>query len=106
MSTRTLEGVDVDQALLDECRRIGDRLDALMPELRELLVRASAAAVKVEVRLMEHRHELGDDRYERLAEAAGVARLYKLMFELHEACDVDAVILADRVYVAAAHAPG
>jgi hypothetical protein len=101
----TIEGVEVDRALLEECRRIGDGLDALMPELRELLAAAGAAIVKVDVRLMEHPRELGDDGCQRFEEGSGVGRLYKLMVELHQACDFDAVIFADRAYQAAAHGP-
>lgn len=105
MSTTSIEGVDVDQTLIDECRRIADRLDAFMPELREVLAAAGAAVVKVEVRLLEHPRELGDDGCERFEEASGIGRLYKMMFELHETCDFDTVILADRAYVAAAYTP-
>jgi hypothetical protein len=101
----TIEGVDIDQALLDECRRIGNRLDTVLPQLRELLAVAAAALVKVEVGLMKHPPELGDDGYERFIQASGVGRVYKIMLELHQACDFDTVILADGAYVAATHNP-
>ena len=101
----TIEGVEVDRALLEECRRIGDGLDTLMPELRALLAAAAVALVKVEVRVMEHPRELGDDGCERFEEGSGVGRLYRLMVELHDACDFGAVIFAARAYQAAAHGP-
>jgi hypothetical protein len=105
MSTTMIEGVDVDRALLDECHRIAARLDTFMPELRELLAVAAAALVKVEIGLMKPPRELRDGGYERLMETSGIGRLYKIMLELHQACDFDAVILADRAYLAATHGP-
>ncbi|MDP9334251.1 MAG: hypothetical protein M3Q30_13225 [Actinomycetota bacterium] len=86
-----IEGVEVDQALIDELRRHGERLAALMPEVRDLFREMVPVLARVESIHWEMGPFDDDEVSERFGMASGSWPVIELMSELNQLSDYDLV---------------
>jgi hypothetical protein len=88
---------DVPPELTAEAHRVADELDALMPQLRALLARATDAYSKIRLAVFDECEHWSDDVEETFAERNGTRRLSDLFFDLHELTDPDRALRSEEL---------